>query len=92
MIFDEAVRQRVCLLATPPSSARKQANPLLQGCIMPSQGAIGCFSRHGASFLGLLCNSLCVLAPPQTWMPATAFRRGKGVVIFVTRPKENTNQ
>lgn len=32
---------------------------------MSSQGAIGCFFRHGASFLALLCNSLCVLAPPQ---------------------------
>lgn len=78
MIFDEAVCQRVCQMATPP--ARKQPNPVLQGCIMSSQGTIGCFSRHGASFLSPLCNSLCVLAPPQTWIQATAFRRGVGAL------------
>lgn len=45
--------------------AGEQANPVLQGCIMISQGTIGCFSRCGASFLGLWQNSLCTLVQPK---------------------------
>lgn len=36
-----------------PLTARKQANPLLQGCIMLSQGAIGCFFSAWCQLPGL---------------------------------------
>lgn len=44
--------------------AREQVNPVLQGCIMISQGAMRCSSLYGASFLGLWCYSSWALTKP----------------------------
>lgn len=69
MIFDEAVCQR--LEWQPPPTARKQVNPVLQGCIMSSQGTIGCFARHGASFLSRLCSLLFICPGPTPDLDAS---------------------
>lgn len=58
--------------------AREQANPVLQKCIMISQGAIGCSSLFGANFLD--CWHCGPWLRPSTQMPVIACGRGAGFV------------